>query len=76
MFQGVVLRNRFLEIPKLLYVLHVSGSQRNDNQISGCHHEWKDKNSVTSYEMLHLLEKVEQPAKNNVSQKCVKRHQI
>jgi len=26
--------------------------------------------------MLHLLKKVEQPAKNNASQKCVKRHQI
>lgn len=36
----------------------------------------KDKNSVTSYEMLHLLKEVEQPAKNNVSQKCVKQHQI
>lgn len=47
------------------------------NQISGCHHhEWKDKNSVTSYEILHLLKKVKQPAKTNVSKKCVEQLQI
>lgn len=27
MFKGGVLRNRFLEIPKLLYMLHIGGSQ-------------------------------------------------
>lgn len=68
--KGVVLRNRFLEIPKLLYVLYVSGSQQGDFWLSSSWMKaWKFSDKLCCFR------KVERAAKNNVSQESIKQHQ-